>query len=222
MTLAARTRAETGQEQAGRRNQSGLGSRVAACWRNLAGRRLPAGLRASLALGKGERILTAAWDPADACVLVATERALYLRDGGDDWLRQGWERISAVDWDDAGRRLVLTGLADAGPGTRRSAVALGDRGCLVELASERIAHTRLGRWPLKLPDGEPATVEARRRPVTGEPLWLVHMDGTCWDISDRTMRDRTMHEGITMAIARLGADLGIPAQAPAGEGIDAL
>jgi len=210
MTLAARPQAETSRALAPGRNPSCLGRRflgwLAARWRDLvAGRSLPAELRARLALDKGERVLTVARDPAGACTLIATERALYRRDDGNAWRRQGWERVSAVDWDAGGRRLVCTGLTDIGLGPQRSVLTLRDRGCLVELASERITHTRLGRWPLMLPGGEPAIVEARRRPVTGELLWLVHMDGICWDI-----RDHVIHASITTAIARLGADLGIP------------
>lgn len=212
MTLAARPRAETGWALVPRRNPFRFGYQIpgwlAARWRDLAADRgLPTDLRARLALDKGERVLTVARDPADACALVATERALYHRGDGNDWWRQGWERVSAVDWDTVGRRLIFTGLTDAGLGPQRSVLALGDRGCLVELASERITHTRLGRWPLMLPGGEPAIVEARRRPVTGDLLWLVHLDGICWDI-----RDGAVHASITRAIVRLGADLGIPVQ----------
>jgi len=215
MTPAARLRAETGRALVPRRNPFRFGYRLpgwlAARWQDLAADRgLRTDLRARLALGKAERILTVARDPAGAYALVATERALYHRDGGNGWRRQGWERVAAVNWDAVGRRLVFTGLTDIGLGPQRSVLALRDRGCLVELASERITHTRLGRWPLMLPGGEPAIVEARRRPVTGELLWLVHLDGICWDI-----RDSTVHASITTAIARLGADLGIPVRVPA-------
>jgi bifunctional DNA-binding transcriptional regulator/antitoxin component of YhaV-PrlF toxin-antitoxin module len=184
--------------------------RLTARWRDASDRGLPKDVRERLALDKGERVLTIVRDPADACALVATERALYHRDGKNDWRRQGWERVSAVDWDAARRRLVCTGLNDAGLGPQRNDVAVGDRGDVVELASERITHTRLGRWPLMLPGGEPAEVEARRRPATGELLWLVHLDGICWDI-----RDRAVHASVSRAIARLGADLGMHAVDPA-------
>lgn len=212
MAPAASPRAGTGWALVPRRNPFRLGYRVtgwlAARWRDLAtDRGLPRDVRSRLALERGERVLTVARDPASACALVATERALYHRDDGDGWRRQGWERVSAVDWHAASRRLVFTGLSDIGLGPERSVLPIGERGCLVELASERITHTRLGRWPLMLPGGEPAIAEARRRPVTGELLWLVHVDGICWDI-----RDGTVHSGITRAITRLGADLGIPAQ----------
>lgn len=211
MTLAARPRAAApAWELVPRRSLARFGYRLAARLRGLAADRgLSRDLRARLALEAGERILAAPGDAGGTCALVATERALYHRGDGNDWCRQGWERVSAVDWDAAGRRLVFTGLTDIGLGPRRTAVALRDRGCLVELASERVTHTRLGRWPLMLPGGEPAVVEARRRPVTGELLWLVHVDGVCWDI-----RDNGVHASITRAITWLGADLGIPAQAP--------
>lgn len=211
MTLAARPRAAaTAWELVPRRNPVRFGYWLAARWRDLtADRGVPKDLRARLALERGERILAAPRDTAGGCALVATERALYHRGDRHDWWRQGWERVSAVDWDVAGRRLVFTGLTDMGLGPQRTAVGLRDRGCLVELAGERITHTRLGRWPLMLPGGEPAVVEARRRPVTGELLWLVHVDGISWDI-----RDHGVHASITKAISRLGADLGIPAHMP--------
>ncbi|HET9082494.1 MAG TPA: hypothetical protein VFO01_18510 [Trebonia sp.] len=210
MTLAARAQAAAAAwELVPRRNPVRFAYWLAARWQDLAGgQALAKDLRGRLALAKGERILASAPDTAGACALVATERALYHRDR-NDWQRQGWERVSTVDWDAAGRRLVFTGLTDLGLGPQRSDLALRDRGSLVELARERITHTRLGRWPLMLPGGEPAVVEARRRPVTGELLWLVHLDGICWDI-----RDHAVHASITKAIVHLGADLGIPAQVP--------
>ncbi len=204
MTLAAEPRARAGWALVPGRKPFRLGYWFAARCRDAgAGWGLARDLRGRLALDRGERVLAAARDTAGGCALVATERALYHRTG-DDWCRQGWERVSAVDWDAPRRRLVFTGLTDIGLGPLRSAVALRERGCLVELASERITHTRLGRWPMMLPGGEPAVVEARRKPGTGDLLWLVHVDGICWDI-----RDGTVHAGITRAIARLGADLGI-------------
>ena len=204
MALAARPRAEAGWALVPGRRPSRLGYWLAERWREAAaGRGLTRDLRERLALDRGERILSAARDTAGDCALVATERALYHR-AGEHWRRQGWERVSAVDWDASRGRLVFTGLADIGLGPLRGAVALRERGCLVELARERITHTRLGRWPMMLPGGEPAVVEARRLPVTGELRWLVEVDGICWDI-----RDGTVHASITRAVARLGADLGI-------------
>lgn len=214
MTLAARPQAKTGWALAPGRSPFRLGEQLlgwlAARWRDrTADRSLPKDLRARLALSRGERILTVARDRAGACALAATERALYHRDDNGDWRRQGWERVSTVGWDSAGR-IVFTGLTDIGLGPQRTVLELRDSGSLVELASERITHSRLGRWPLLLPGGEPVTVEARQRPVTGDLLWLVHMDGICWDI-----RDGAVHAGITRAVVGLSAHLGIPRQAPA-------
>lgn len=208
MMLAAQpSAAATAWEPVPRRHPVRLGYWVTARWRGLsADRSLSKDLRARLALDKGERVLAAGRDAAGGCALAATDRALYHRDGSQ-WRRHGWERVSAVAWDAASGRLVFTCLTDLGLGPWRGALALRDRGRLVELAGERITHTRLGRWPLVLPGGEPAVVEARRRPVTGELIWLVHLDGICWDI-----RDHAVHESITNAITWLGADLGIPAQ----------
>jgi hypothetical protein len=217
MRPAARPRAEAVRALAPRRNRFRRGRRLpgwlAGRWRDLAASHgLARDLRARLGLDKGERVLTIARDPAGAWALVATERAVYHRHHANGWRREAWERVSAVDWDADRRRLVLTALTEIGLGPQRSFLELRDRGCLVELASERITHTRLGRWPLTLPGGERAIVEARRRPVTGDLLWLVHLDGICWDI-----RDGVVHASITRAVARLGADLGIPGPAAADE-----
>jgi hypothetical protein len=220
MKLATASRNETGSPWAiGSRNPLRIGYRIPGWinsrWQGMTAERgLPGGLRDRLALVRGERILTVGRDPSASPALVATERALYHRgdEAGDEWWRQGWERVSAVDWDALGRRLVFTGFTDTGLATQRHLIPLQDLGRLLELADERITHTRLGRWPLPLPAGEPVTVEARRKPVSGELMWLIHMDGVSWDVRDDA------HAYITSAITRLADSLGIPRQAGPAEG----
>ena len=70
------------------------------------------------------------------------------------------------------------------------------RGVVPELAAERMTHSRLGRWDLLVAGTRRVLVEARRRPGTGELLWVV-LSGDC-DTGE-----------IRGAIARLGADLGV-------------
>src|SRR5579872_1181206 len=105
-------------------------------------------LRGQLRLERGERVLSASRHPSDGYALVATDRALYLRGAGDRWSRHGWEETARVSWDQAARRLMVVGLSGGSP--VRAAAALRDHGALLELALERIAHTRLGQWSLPL------------------------------------------------------------------------
>ena len=92
------------------------------------------------------------------------------------------------------RRLVVIGLAGVAP--PRIVVPLQRRGVVPELAAERMTHSRLGRWDLPVAGTRRVLVEARRRPGTGELLWVVLSgDGGADEIRG--------------AIARLGADLGV-------------
>jgi hypothetical protein len=165
----------------------GLRAWLAARWRHrVSHRALPAALRERLALERRERVLFVGRDPGDGCAVVATDRALYHRGTDDGWSRIGWERMTRVGWDAAAGRLVIAGRAGLAPA--RTALPLRECGTLPELAAERIAHTRLGSWRLP-PDGDGDSdsdgdsdgdrsflVEVRRRPVTGELLWVVSRD----------------------------------------------
>jgi hypothetical protein len=155
----------------------GLRAWLAARWRHrMSHRALPAALRERLALERGERVLFVGRDPGDGCAVVATARALYHRGTDEGWSRIGWERMTRIGWDAAAGRLVIVGCPGLAP--VRTALPLRECGTLPELAAERIAHTRLGSWRLPLDgDGDRSfLVEARRRPVTGELLWVVSRD----------------------------------------------
>ena len=176
--------------------------------RAVRGRILPAELRAQLALGRGERILAAGFDPDGQHALVATKSALHYRAGTDGWSRLGWELITEVGWDSPASRLVIWGLAGIAPA--RTLVPLRDRGTLPALAEERISYTRLGSWALPL-NGRRVLAEARRRPATGELLWVVNSPGGL-DLGDGQVR-RQVNE----AVAQLRDELGItrPPHVPA-------
>lgn len=177
---------------------------IAAGWRRAAGRRAHAArLRAGLALAPRERLLAAGAGPDGGYTLAATDRALYHRAHGGAWTRLGWEQIAAVSWE-AGRHLVVTGLGGV---HTRAAVPLRDRGSMPEIARERITHCRLGAWRVVFPGDRHLRVEARRRPVTGELLWLVADGGPVPGSAQlRAQAER--------AIARLSADSGLPRQPP--------
>jgi hypothetical protein len=205
MTLSARSGVLGGPEVLGRTRQrfaSRLRSWVAARFQHLVraarARAVPAVAAAQLTFERGERVLSVGQGPDGGCALVATDRALYYRAGGDGWSRLGWEEVARVGWDAAAGRLLVTGLSGGAPS--RIAVPLRRRGTVLELAAERVSHSRLGRWDLLVAGTRRVLVEARRRPATGELLWVV-LSGDC---------DAGSIQG---AIRRLGADLGI-AQLP--------
>jgi hypothetical protein len=154
--------------------------------------------------------------PDGECALVATDRALYHRAlphraDADGWSRLGWEQIARVGWDAAGSQLVIVGLSGVAP--PRAVVPLHDRGTVPELAQERVTHTKLGRWSLLVAGTHRVLVEARRRPVTGELLWVVISDANGHGPGSGDL-DITAH--IERAIARLDADLGVMHQSRTG------
>ena len=195
MTLSARSGTLGAPEVLGRarlRFGARLRSWVAARLQHLVrARAVPAVAAAELAFERGERVLSVGHGPDGGCALVATDRGLYYRAGGDGWSRLGWEEIARVGWDaEAGRLVVI------GPAPSRIVVPLRRRGAVPELVSERVSHSRLGRWDLLVAGTRRVLVEARRRPATGELLWVV-LAGDC-DAGE-----------VRGAIARLGADLGL-------------
>ena len=174
---------------------------LTAWWlRAVRGRFLPAELRAQLALGRGERILAAGFDPDGRHALIATNQALHHRDAADGWSRLGWELITEVGWDGPAGRLVIWGVAGIAPA--RTVIRLRDQGTLAALAEERISYTRLGSWALPL-NGRRVLAEARRRPVTGELLWLVNSPGGL------NLDDGQVRRQVNEAVAQLSDELGI-------------
>jgi len=116
-------------------------------------------------LARGERVLLT----TDG--VVATDRACYHAappDSGAEWARLGWEQIVRADPYEHG--LVLTAWAPGLP--PRTVLTVHRAGRLLALARERVAATTLITTRVFV-DGEPARVTARRRPGTGEILWLV-------------------------------------------------
>jgi len=170
-------------------------------------RALPAAVCAEVALERGERVLSVGRNRSGSCVLVATDRALYHRVGDGGWSRLGWEQIARVGWDAAAGQLVVTGLAGAAP--PRTVVPLHRRGTIPELVADRVTHTRLGRWHLRvdLASGtHHVLAEARRRPGTGELVWVVVASANG---SGTGPGPRDIGAHIERAIARLGAEFGV-------------
>jgi hypothetical protein len=154
-------------------------------------------------LAAGERVL-AAVRCADGTPVVATERALYHRDGpavGGGWRRLGWEQVGRVDWDRRRRTLVLTGAVPEVP--RRTVLRLPGSTVLVGLARERVGWTTLARVRVRLGERDGAQVTVRRRPGTGELSWVVALDPG----ADRD--DPRLSADVSAAIAGLRAELGL-------------
>jgi hypothetical protein len=220
-----------------RLSASGLRRRGAAALEELApGRVLPAAVRAELALEGGERVQAADVSPDGEWALVATDRALYHRPGrgapAGGWSRLGWEEVADVGWDAAAGQLIVIGVAGqagAAPGTEAGAapgaaacaevprvvVPLRRRGSVPELALERVAHTRLGRWQLVIGGTRRAVIEARRRPATGELVWSVTCDGRGVGYGDGPA-GQDLRARADRAIARLSAEFGAPPQPGTG------
>lgn len=217
MTLPARSRARMrgGRAIAAGRAASPFISRLHGWFmvrwqRAVRSRTVPAELRAQLALSRGELVLAVGYGQDGTYALVATDRALHHRAGPDGWSRLGWELMASLAWDEAGGRLVITGLAGmAAP----AAVPMRECGPLLELAEERITHTRLGCWTVTLDGQRRVLAEARRRPATGELLWIVSSrDGL--NLSDTQARGQ-----IGSAVTQLRDELGIPHPHSAGRGL---
>jgi hypothetical protein len=170
---------------------------------------LPAELRAQLGFHGGERVLSMGFAPDGHRALVATDRALHYRSGKNRWSRVGWEQITAAEWDASIGRLVVTSLTSAG--APRVALALRDRGTLPELARERITHTRLGHWRMVFASGCRVAAEARRRPVTGELMWVL----TCYD-GRLDLGDDNVRAEVRRVTGLLGDDFGLTRRSDPG------
>jgi hypothetical protein len=89
-------------------------------------------------------------------------------------------------------------------------VPLYRRGSVPELAADRVTHTKLGRWHLLVAGTHRVLVEARRRPASGELLWVV-LSGPAAGAGVGTGSDAGdggIGRQVERAIARLGADFG--------------
>lgn len=150
-------------------------------------RAIPAPSGTSLA--RGERALLTAEG------VIATDRACYHDPGGEgEWTRLGWEQVVRADPHDGG--LVLTTWAPGLPA--RLVLAVPRPARLLAFARERVAWTTLLTTRIPLGDRW-AQATARRRPGTGELVWLVVHD---------TPLAPTDEPALAAALARLRGDLG--------------
>lgn len=153
-------------------------------------------LRRSLGLAPKEKVLARLRDEAGP-LAIATERAIYHRNGsssptGDGWERLGWERIRAVRPDQTNGLLVV------GPDVFRLPASDG----WLALARERVAWTVLTSTPIRLAGRDIGRVTARRQPGSDRLGWDVrYVDGVCPDAPE-------VRAALDAAIRRLRAELG--------------
>jgi hypothetical protein len=169
-------------------------------------RRWRSGVRASLPLAAGERVLLVVPD-IEGRPVAATDQALYLGQrpgpGGatDDWVHIGWEQADGVEWDDEVDEMVLR----VSPAARLpdARLSLPGGAALSAIARERLAWSTLARSRVALDGYGDAVVVVRRQPGSERVLWeVVAQPGTDVD-----------HPGFSRAadraIRRLRSRLGV-------------
>jgi hypothetical protein len=123
-------------------------------------------------LPRGERVLVTERDTDGGGPIVATRRALYQHAAG--WRRLPWEELGRVRWRPTDGRLELTRF-----GAEQIRLRIPAYSRLPRVVRELIAATELIGTRVAMVDGRTGTVSARRRPGTGETIWVVQLpDGT--------------------------------------------
>lgn len=121
----------------------------------------------------GERVLISAVD-REGRPVVATSHGLYHRDGpaaAHGWTRWGWELVHRADWNADRRALTLSSLGGRTPTRAVLRLPAGDR--VAELVGEQIAAHAVVDTVVRLGDGGSTRVSGRRRPGSGELMWVV-------------------------------------------------
>jgi hypothetical protein len=130
-------------------------------------RRLPRGIRRSLPLNRGERIL-ASGVTTDGAYVAATTHALHL-----DLERYSYDKILKAVWNDEEAVLEIwePSLAEG-----RTEIALAEPGHLPETVRERIQSTILASQHVALRGGRGVLISARR-PLDGSDVrWTMLFD----------------------------------------------
>lgn len=136
---------------------------------------LPADVKASLDLPRGERVLAVTKD-ANTGWLVGTRRALYLGDPAE-WTRLPWERIDRAGWDRDAEELEVFEVADFGRVQPRHVRRIEEPGRLLELLHERVTASVVVTRHVPLEGSRGLRVIGRRAPGTDEPIiWSALLD----------------------------------------------
>lgn len=161
---------------------------------------VPAAIRQSLDLARGERIL--AHGNGGGVWLVGTDRALYI--GAEEFVRIPWERVERASWDRDASALVVEEVADFGERQPRHVVQLGDPRRLLELVRERVTASILLTSEVPIPGTNGMKVIARRSPVGDSDIRFSFWLGAGLDPDDPAVRSASER-----AVAQARSDLGL-------------
>jgi hypothetical protein len=145
---------------------------------------LPADVRASLRLHRGERTLD--WAEGPAGWVVATTHALWVP-GRSGLERIGWEEVDTASWVHDEQVLTVVQAAPLGGRARQRTLRLHDVADLLLVVKERVRATMVLSRRIDLGAGSGVAVVARRAPGSDTLAWTVSVDGGV-DVSDPRVR----------------------------------
>lgn len=151
---------------------------------------LPTGVRASLPLESGERVLTHAPGADPERYVVCTDRALLVGPH-PSWIRLPWWRVTAALFDADADLLRVTALQDDGPVQFDIAVPGLTR--VPETVHERVQSSIVVSRHVRLARAGGARLVARRVPGRADLEWQVVLDSGL-DPADQELRDAAARE----------------------------
>ena len=136
---------------------------------------LPADVKASMTLDRGEKVLAAAADSAGDWI-VGTALALHLGQG-DAWTVLPWQRVERAGWDREAEQLEVFEVADFGEVQPRHVRRISDPGRLLELVHERVTASVVITRHQPVAGSKGLRIVGRRAPGTDEPItWSALLD----------------------------------------------
>ncbi len=162
---------------------------------------LPADIKVSLTLARGERVLALAQDTS-ARWLVGTDRSLHLQEV-DGWIVLPWQRIDHASWDADTVTLTVHAVADFGRGQPQHQRTVQVPGLLLDLLHDRVNASVLLTRHVPLEGSRGLSVVARRPPVgDGDIEWSCLLDETLDPTDPRVVA--AVEHGLASARAELG------------------
>jgi hypothetical protein len=136
---------------------------------------LPDDVKASLILGRGERVLAAAPD-AGGRWIVGTARAVHLQEP-TGWTVLPWERVDRAGWDRDAQQLEVVEVAEFGELQPRHLRTLDEPGKLLELLHERVTASVVITRHVPVSGSKGLRIIGRRAPGTDQPIiWSALLD----------------------------------------------
>jgi hypothetical protein len=136
---------------------------------------LPADVKASMALARGERLLAAARDDSGSW-LAGSARALHLGSPAG-WTVLPWERVDRAAWDRDTERLEVIEVAEFGQPQPRHEHQISEPGRLLELVHERVTASVVITRHVPVEGSRGLRIVGRRAPGTDDPVvWSALLD----------------------------------------------